>query len=66
MPIVEITLIEGRTPEAKRRLAVKVTDAIVEAIDAPRDSVRIILREVPPLHFAVGGKTKEKPGDDKS
>jgi 4-oxalocrotonate tautomerase len=66
MPIVEITLIEGRTPEAKRRLAAKVTDAIVEAIDAPRDSVRIILREVPPLHFAVGGKTKEKPGDDKS
>lgn len=61
MPIVEITMIEGRTPEAKRRLIAKVTDAIVEAIDAPIDSVRIILREVPALHFGAAGKTKEKP-----
>ena len=30
MPIVEITMIEGRSPEAKRRLIVKVTDAIEE------------------------------------
>jgi len=61
MPIVEITMIEGRTPEAKRRLIAKVTDSIIEAIDAPRDSIRIILREVPALHFGAGGKTKEKP-----
>ena len=60
MPIVEITLIEGRNADAKRRLIAKVTDAIVEAIEAPRDSVRIILREVPALHFGAGGKTKEK------
>ena len=63
MPIVEITMIEGRTPEAKRRLIAKVTDAIVEAVDAPRASIRIILREVPPMHFGVAGKTKE-PGSD--
>ncbi len=60
MPIVEITMIEGRTPEAKRRLIAKVTDSIIEAIDAPRDSIRIILREIPALHFGVAGKTKEK------
>jgi 4-oxalocrotonate tautomerase len=60
MPIVEITMIEGRTPEAKRRLIAKVTDAIIEAVEAPRDSIRIILREIPALHFGVGGKTKEK------
>jgi 4-oxalocrotonate tautomerase len=60
MPIVEITMIEGRTPEAKRRLIARVTDAIEESIAAPRDSVRIILREIPALHFGAGGKTKEK------
>jgi len=60
MPIVEITMIEGRAPEAKRRLIAKVTDAIEQAIAAPRDSIRIILREVPALHFGAGGKTKEK------
>ncbi len=61
MPIVEITMIEGRTPAAKRRLIEKVTDAIVDAVEAPRESVRIILREIPGLHFGVAGKTKEKP-----
>ncbi len=60
MPIVEITMIEGRSAEAKRRLIAKVTDSIIEAIDAPRDSIRIILREIPALHFGVAGKTKEK------
>ncbi len=63
MPIVEITLIEGRDAPAKRRLIEKVTDAIVESIEAPRDSVRVILREIPGLHFGVAGKTKEKPGE---
>jgi 4-oxalocrotonate tautomerase len=61
MPIVEITLIEGRSDEAKVRLHAKVTDAIIEAIDAPRESVRIILREIPALHFGVGGVAKRAP-----
>ena len=61
MPIVEITMIEGPTPEATRRLIAKVTYSIVDAIEAPRDSIRIILREIPPLHYGAGGKTKEKP-----
>ncbi len=61
MPIVEITMIEGRTPEAKRKLIARVTDAIEELIAAPRESIRIILREIPALHFGAGGKTKETP-----
>jgi 4-oxalocrotonate tautomerase len=58
MPIVEITLVEGRSDAAKVRLHSKVTDAVIEAIGAPRESVRVILREIPPLHFAVGGVSK--------
>lgn len=61
MPIVEITLIEGRSVEAKVRLIREVTDAIVSAIAAPPDAVRIILREVPPWHFGVAGSVKSLP-----
>lgn len=61
MPIVEITILEGRTPEKKVKLMEKVTDAVVEAIDAPRDAVRIILREIPAEHFAAGGVPKKMP-----
>lgn len=58
MPIVEITLIEGRSDEAKERLHAKVADAIHEAIDAPKEAIRVIIREVPPLHFSAGGVAK--------
>lgn len=61
MPIVEITLLEGRGPDQKVRLMEKVTDAIVDSIDAPREAVRIILREIPAEHFAVAGKPKKMP-----
>ena len=58
MPIIDITLLEGRSQEQKQKLVEKVTEAAVEALGAPRDSVRIILREVPKRHFAVGGVLK--------
>ncbi|VFU10771.1 2-hydroxymuconate tautomerase [Methylocella tundrae] len=61
MPIVEITLIEGRTYEDKSRLVAAVTEAIVSSIKAPREAVRIIIREVPAHHFAAGGVLKGAP-----
>lgn len=57
MPIIEVTLIEGRAPEKLRTLITRLTDAAVEAVDAPRESVRVILREVPATHFAAGDVT---------
>ncbi|WP_298282574.1 2-hydroxymuconate tautomerase [Acidocella sp.] len=61
MPIVNVTMIEGRSFELKQKLIRAMTDAIVESINAPRDSIRIILNEVPPWHFAAGGEVKGKP-----
>lgn len=58
MPLVDITLIDGRAREAKLRLIEAVTDAVVSSIDAPRESVRVILREVPGANWAVGGIPK--------
>ena len=61
MPIVNVTMIEGRSFELKQKLIRATTDAIVESINAPRDSIRIILNEVPPWHFSAGGEVKGKP-----
>ena len=58
MPIVEITLLEGRLETQKRALVKEVTDAIVSSIGAPKEAVRIIIREIPPGHFAVAGVIK--------
>ncbi len=57
MPIIEVTLVEGRTPEAKEALISALTDATEKAISAPRQSIRVILREVPDAHFGVAGES---------
>ena len=61
MPIVEITLIESRSMEAKHRMMKKVTEAIVETLDAKPELVRIMIREIPNDHFSVAGSVKPKP-----
>jgi len=60
MPIIEVTLAEGRPAEALRALVEGLTQATERAISAPRASVRVILREVPRTHFAAGGVTLEE------
>jgi len=55
MPIVQISMIAGRTPEKKEQLIKKVTDAIVEALQIPADKVRIVLNEVPKENIGYGG-----------
>ncbi len=61
MPIVDITLLTGRSQEKKVALIREVTDATVRALDVPPESVRVLLREIEPHHFAVGGVPKAPP-----
>jgi len=60
MPIIEVTLMEGRTYEKKKALIKELTDATENAIGAPRQAIRVILREVPAEHFAVAGVPKSE------
>ena len=55
MPHVQITMLEGRTLEQKRKLAQRVTDALVEECGAPRDGTTLSIVEVPKEDFARGG-----------
>ena len=59
MPIIEIKLLEGRSPDAIARLIRKVTDAVEHSIAAPRDTIRILVNEVPRAHWGTGGETKD-------
>lgn len=61
MPIVNITLIEGRTDEQKNAMYREVTEAIHRTVNAPHDSIRIIINEIPARHFAAGGVAKSGP-----
>ncbi|MGC8511573.1 MAG: 2-hydroxymuconate tautomerase [Acidimicrobiales bacterium] len=57
MPLVEVTLVEGRPPERLRALISALTKAVEGTIGAPRESIRVVLREVPPSHWAAGDVT---------
>ena len=61
MPIIRIELIEGRTPELKEELIRRVTDAVVATLAVQPAQVRVLLYELPPEHWAVGGRSKAAP-----
>lgn len=55
MPIV--TVQQGaRTVELKRELVAKITDAFVDALKVPADSVQVWIQETPAENWAVAGK----------
>lgn len=56
MPIIDVSLIEGRTPERKLALIRELTDAAERALEVPRASIRVLLRELPADHWGIGGE----------
>jgi 4-oxalocrotonate tautomerase len=55
MPLVQVTMVQGRTVEQKHALIAKLTDAVVEATGSPRDRVRVAIYEVTGEDWGVGG-----------
>lgn len=62
LPIINVQLMEGRSPEKIEDMLKKVTDTVSESLDAPRENIRVIVQEVPKTHWAIGGNTAEKLG----
>lgn len=58
MPILNITLIEGRSQAQKDALYREVTDAVCRSLGAPAESVKIVVNEVPAGDFASAGVSK--------
>ncbi|MFP3613162.1 4-oxalocrotonate tautomerase [Paraburkholderia sp. SIMBA_050] len=58
MPLIQVTLIEGRLMDAKAALISGLTEAAAAALGASRESVRVIIQEVPAAHWGVGGVPK--------
>ncbi|RLG59063.1 MAG: 2-hydroxymuconate tautomerase [Candidatus Hydrothermarchaeota archaeon] len=56
MPIVEITLFEGRSNELKRKLIEEVSKCIANTLEIPIEQVWVVLREEPKENFGFGGK----------
>lgn len=58
MPIIKVEMLKGRTLEQKRALAEKVTQAVVETANCPKEAVKIIINEMEFENFSQGGVLK--------
>ncbi|AEA60191.1 tautomerase family protein [Burkholderia gladioli] len=55
MPTLEIYLPAGHAEPRKAALIANLTQATVDAIGAPAESVRVLLSELPEGHYGLGG-----------
>jgi 4-oxalocrotonate tautomerase len=55
MPHVQITWVEGRTPDQKRKIAEKITQALIEDGRAKRENIHVAFHDVPATNYAEAG-----------
>ncbi len=61
MPTYHIEMLEGRTPEQKKKLVREITRVSVEVLGGSAESVNIIITDVPRDHWATGGRFWSEP-----
>jgi len=55
MPHVQITWVEGRTADQKRKIAESVTSALIEDGKAKRENIHVSFHDVPATNYAEAG-----------
>lgn len=62
MPLIHVGLMEGRTEEQIEKLIEELTITAVKTLQTPRETVRVIVYEVPKTNWGIGGVTAKKLG----
>jgi len=55
MPLVQVTMLQGRTVEQKRKLVARITDAMEQEAGARREAIVVTIVEVSKESYASGG-----------
>ena len=56
MPVINVQMLTGRSPEQKKALVQALTDAVVTHCKVPADAVWIVVDEVERENWAMGGQ----------
>jgi len=65
MPIVNINMMEGRPPEKIERVIQEVTETISATLEVPKETVRVLVTEVPKTHWGIAGESVAKKNANK-
>jgi 4-oxalocrotonate tautomerase len=57
MPFVSIRMIEGRSQQRKDEISKRVTDAISEVLQLPKDDVWVVFEDISAEDWYVGSTT---------
>lgn len=60
MPLIQINLLEGRTPEQKEQLIAEVTNTVANVLAAPVESIRVLIHEMKAEHWGIAGESVKK------
>ena len=60
MPLIQATIIEGRSQEKKDAFCLEVAEAAARNLDVQLSQVRVVLYEVPADNWSVGGVSKAR------
>jgi len=55
MPLVQVTMLQGRTVEQKRKIAARITDVMVEEAGTRKEGIVVTFVEVSRESYASGG-----------
>ena len=56
MPLIQVTMVQGRTVEQKHALIRALTDAMSEAVGTPKDRIRVAIYEITGDEWGIGGE----------
>jgi len=56
MPLIQITMLEGRSADQKRKIVRRITDVMVEEAGARREAIVVTFVEVSKESYASGGE----------
>ncbi len=55
MPLINVQLMEGRPPEKIAEVIKNITNTVSETLNSPKESIRVIVSEVPKTHWGIAG-----------
>lgn len=56
MPLIQVTMVEGRTVEQKHALIRNLSVSMAETLDVPLERIRVAIYEIGPDEWGIGGE----------
>ena len=60
MPMLQVSILEGRTPEQKEELIKRLTATVTETLSVKPESVRVLIQEMPKTNWGIAGQSVAK------